>query len=243
DLDGPGIALELFDATPAGLPDVGENSHPVLADLDDDGDLDVMVAFGIPVNIGRRAYFENLTIDPVCAPAPRTLCAEFSSGAFKVDERKEGKEKLALSLTGGPLLQKDALADPVADPEVAYALCIYDAEGARVANLEVDRFDDICGEKPCWSETAQGFRYADDSTSEDGILAIVLKAGAPGRSKLTLAAANNSKKSHAELVTGLAGELADTTAVTVQVQSSGGACYSRTFSELRKQTPTLFKAR
>ena len=71
-----------------------------------------------------------------------------------------------------------------------------------------------------------------------------LHAGAGGKSRIVLSAANDASKGQTSLPTGIAAALADSTSVTVQIHGSDAPeCFSATLSTVVKDTGNVFKAR
>jgi hypothetical protein len=228
---GPGEAL--------GIGDVGDRANPTLADVDGDGDEDALIGSGDDPGQGRTTFFENLTNDLLCAPAPRSDCAEAALGGLTVDERKPGKEKLIFTGKLGAAVTQAHYGAPLEAGGSDYAVCVYDDAGARVANLEISRSGELCDSKPCWRALGDtGFAYKDKLGLAAGVTVLTLKA-----KKVSAAASNNVAKGRTELPAGIAAQLLDADGAVVQIYVTGGTCVGATFPEVKKQTPTLFKAR
>jgi hypothetical protein len=86
----------------------------------------------------------------------------------------------------GEATLKADFGDPTAG--TAYAVCLYD----QVAEASVLRSQahivgaGMCGTRPCWQETGQGFRYSDGAGASDGIVFIALKQGLDGRAQIAV---------------------------------------------------------
>ena len=235
----PAFATPL--TAPFGLPIVYA-AAPALADIDGDGDFDAFVG-----NVSQTLFFRNLSAP--CPPAPDTACQSgFAKGSLSVSERKPGQEKLRARILKGPALAQLDFGNPLEAGGTRVALCIYDDRGVRVARLEVDRAGELCGAKPCWKPIGkappdgQGFSYKDKLASQSGVASFSLKGGAEDHSSLACSAANQLRKGRAELRSGIAAALADAASVTLQVQSSAGACFEVTLFQITEQTPERFKA-
>ena len=197
-------------------------------------------------------YFENVPSDSElvgCSPAPRAQCLSgFTRGLLDVDERRAGAEKLRLQLSHGPALGQDDFGNPMEANGTAYAACIYDHAGALRASIEVDRAGDLCGRKPCWKSIGgpppigRGYRYKDPSAEAGGIRTLELKGGVPGKSKISLNAANKAKKSQLALKPGIANSLIEAVSVTVQVLSSDSQCVEAILDEVMRQDRAQFRA-
>jgi hypothetical protein len=241
-------SLPFFVPTPAGplgLGDVGEDSSPSLADVDGDGDFDALVG----ASSGYHTFFENLAVNLICPGAPRTDCTQLEVATLRVDERKAGKEKLALKLAVGGMLAQEDFGNPLLAGGTELGLCVYDDAGERVANLGIERAGELCGAKPCWSALGgappdgKGYAYKDKAGTAQGVTSLSLKAGPPARAKVQAAASNNAKKGRSALPTGIAAALVETTSATLQLHLTGGTCVSAELTEIRKQEPDFFKAR
>ena len=244
-------SVPLFVPTPAGslgLGDVGFDSSPALADLDGDGDFDAVVGGKTGAMSGYTTFFENLRVNLICPGEPRPDCAELGAGSLVVDERKAGKEKLTVKLSGPATLVQEDFGNPLLAGGTELGLCIYDDAGERVAHLDLSRAGELCGTKPCWSAIGggppggKGFAYKDKAGAALSVTSLSLKA-AGGSAKVQAAASNNAKKGRTAFPTGIAAALAETASATVQLHLTGGTCVSAVLSEIKKQEPGLFKAR
>jgi hypothetical protein len=163
-----------------------------------------------------------------CPDVPRAGCLGAAQGALKIKEAKPGSEKLGLSLKGFSADTTLAdFGDPVAG-DTRYELCLYDGEDALVAGLGVPRARASCGakQKPCWkAKGSAGYAYADGDAAASGVKKLTLAAGPAGKGKVGLSAANREKKGQAALPIGIAAELMDDAAVTVQLATSDAACF------------------
>jgi len=110
--------------------------------------------------------------------------------------------------------------------DTAYALCVYEAGNAPVAQLSVPG-GGLCGGNDCWKAIgrpgqAAGFRFEDSTGASDGVRRIQLKAHAAGKAKLSLQARGKTTPP-AVLGDGLSAP------VTAQLVSSEGACWGAVF--------------
>jgi hypothetical protein len=104
------------------------------------------------------------------------------------DRLPDTHDLLTWKWTKGEATLKADFGDPLATTN--YALCAYDrAAGAPtlkvVANIPAGG---MCAGRPCWKETAYGFKYADKDAIPDGVVSLVLKEGLEGRAQITLTA-------------------------------------------------------
>jgi hypothetical protein len=82
----------------------------------------------------------------------------------------------------------------------------------------------LCAGKPCWrARGTTGFRYADRDATPDGLVALTLKTGVAGQAAITL-------KGKGGLVPTLSLPLAQSPAVTVQLQRRAGPCWETVLS-------------
>ena len=185
----------------------------------------------------------NCNLVSFCNPNPEGACAVAGKAKLKIKEKKAGKEKLSATLKKlGDATTAGDFGDPVSGT-TGYELCLYDAEGALVANLPVDRAGDTCSGKPCWKAARKGPKYKDKEAAASGVKKLVGKSGPAGKGKLKLSAGNQANKGRTSLPTGLAGALAGATQVTMQVVTTDARCYEATLTNVKKNDATQFKAK
>jgi hypothetical protein len=175
-----------------------------------------------------------------CPLEPLPGCIAAGKGRLAIDERKAGKEKLALSL--GKLASASEprdLGDP-AGGATRFDVCLYDAAGARIGALSVDRAGESCGAKPCWKALAGGFKYADPAAAASGVTKLLARSGAAGKGKLSLQGRNNAARGQASLPTGLAAALAGGPGATAQLVASDGACFELRATRVKKAEANRF---
>lgn len=229
---------------PFGLGNVGGFAAPVLGDIDGDGDADALVGS----RSGSLLLFAGVPF-VACPATPEQSCGAFAQGSLLVKETTPGKEQLAVQLKGGPALAQADFGDPTRTNGTAYALCLYDDESSLTAELVVDRPGASCNGKACWKSSGglppngTGYTYKDGAASASGVKQLVLKAGAAGKSSITLKAQNNAARGQSSLPTGIADGLYSTGSVTVQLRDSNAVgCHTATlFTSTR--APGSFKAR
>jgi hypothetical protein len=222
DLDGDGradLAAGAFQTTDPSLPD---------ADFQDIGK--VFVIYG------------ETCAECACPAEPVPGCIAAVKGRLAIDERKAGKAKLTLSLAklAAPSEPRD-LGDP-AGGATRFDVCLYDAAGARVGALAVDRAGESCGAKPCWKAVRGGFKYADPAAAASGVAKLLAKSGAAGKGKLSLKARNDADRGQASLPTGLAGVLAGGAGATAQLVASDGACFELAATRVKRAEAARFDA-
>jgi hypothetical protein len=179
-----------------------------------------------------------------CPAAPDGGCqSSFAKGLLLVKDAPAGKEKLLAKLIGGPALAQTDLGNPLSTGGTAYHLCLYSDTGTLVGQLDVDRAGDTCTGVPCWKAlggappSGKGYKYKDKALGADGVLQILYKGGAAGKSKALI------KGSGAGLPANMAAALQSSTNATVQLRGSDAPqCLSVTVTNVKKHDPTFFKA-
>ena len=196
-------------------------------------------------NAGATVSMPATTSCGACPSSPDAGCVSgFAKGALLIKEAPDGKEKLLVKMVGGPALAQTDLGNPLSGDGTAYGVCIYDDTSALVGEVDVERAGDTCGSAPCWSAlggdppSGRGYKYKDASLSADGVLEILYKAGAAGKSKALV------KGRGAGLPDGIAPMLQSSTSATVQLRGSDAPkCLSLTVTDIKKHDPTFFKAK
>jgi hypothetical protein len=70
-------------------------------------------------------------------------------------------------------------------------MCVYDSTG-KVTELALPG-GGTCGGSPCWKAIGtSGYKYKDPAVGSDGVLAVIAKGGAAGKSKIILKAKGSS---------------------------------------------------
>lgn len=226
-----------------GVLSVGGYAAPAFADLDKDGDPDILLGTG-----DGMATFAESTV--ACPPQANPFCRTgFSKGRLIVNEIRPGKERAVVKLLDGSFIAPDDLGTPTAASGSGFAVCIYDDAAALATSLRVDRAGESCGTKACWKEIGHnpalgtGFTYKDKSAAFSGIQKLLIKGGSDTKaSRLLVKAGNNATKGQSSLPLSIVAALEGTTAVDVQFVSTKGLCYSVTLSDIRS-SPGLFKAK
>ena len=227
--------VEFIEIEPAPTP-------KLLVDLLYMGPFDLLGVFTAQIAITAPRPFELTALGPappeppVCDPAPRGDCIAAGSAKLSVKEKKPGSEKLSLALKKlATPVTPDQFGNPVTGAS-RYDVCVYDGAGAFAGGVGVDQAGDTCGKKAkaCWKDlSGRGFKYADGNAAA-GVTKLTAKGGDAGKGKLTLAAANKSKKGQNGLPTGTAAALAGATSITAQVVVDDGACFGATLTQVKK---------
>jgi hypothetical protein len=195
---------------------------------------------GLDVAYGSSFLGESFQ---ACPLAPVSGCQDVPSAKLTFKGKARGREKLSLTLKkfAAPTTRAD-FGDPVAG-DTRYEICLYDEAGALAGGLGVARAGDACGpkQKPCWkAKGAAGWAYKNAEASPSGVRSMQLVAGAAGKGKLTLKAANSAKKLQTALPASIGPALAGATSVRVQVKSSDAQCFEATLETIKKAESTLF---
>lgn len=157
-----------------------------------------------------------------------TIAPRSARFLLKADPRPD-RGRISWNWKNGEMTPKTAFGDPLGD--TGYELCVYDNSGlAYSVNAAAGG---TCGNRPCWSEQAAGFKYK--GSRPDGSFQLGLKAGqADGDTRITI-------KLKGSLVT-LSDPLAILAPMTVQLRN-GSACWEETFSApFASQTTKQLKA-
>lgn len=161
-----------------------------------------------------------------------------------IDERTPGKERLRVVLKAltGTVITSD-FGSPVIG-STRYDVCIYNQANALVADLTIDRAQQLCGTKPCWRTiNTPGYSYKDAIASADGTKSIVAKSGT-GTGRLVVRGANRSIFGQTALPTGIAAALqAPNAQATAQVLTSDARCFDAVLSTIAKNTAQQFTGR
>jgi 6-phosphogluconolactonase (cycloisomerase 2 family) len=164
---------------------------------------------------------------PACGLKPDAGCRKptksLKSMVLLKDRLPDTHDLLTWKWTKGEATLKADFGDPLAT--TSYALCVYDRAGGTPA-LKVAA--DIpaggtCAGKPCWKETAHGFKYVAKDASPDGVVSLALKEGLEGLAKITLTA----KGVNVEMPSL---PLDQDSTVTVQLKNDWGICWDADYT-------------
>lgn len=122
--------------------------------------------------------------------------------------------------------------------DATYAICIYDGSNAAqpLRSLFVQG-DGLCNGTACWKATSTGYKYRNSKGNDDGVMSLLLKAGADGKSRVQVKARGSSL---------LPPSLALTLPVTVQLvvaDSAGMRCWQTAFTSASANDSARFKAK
>lgn len=176
-----------------------------------------------------------------CGTSPAIGCVASGKGSLQVDDKKPGKEKVAVSL--GKLqtaVTQGQFGDPVSANGTAYAVCLYDAAGILRGEYSIGRAGATCGDKPCWKAVSdKGYSYKDKDGTADGIVQLQLTGGDPGKGKIKVKGNNSSGNLPLGVVAGL---MQNPSGATAQILSSNGACFGVGLTDIKKADGSVFKA-
>ena len=162
-----------------------------------------------------------------CDPAPSTGCrvsdVPGKNALSIVNAATDEKDAISWIWTHDAVTTKADFGDPTATD--AYALCVYDGDARLVMQASAPAAG-ACGAKPCWTESATGFRYSDSERSPSGLQRVLLRSGThSGSARITVRGK---------------GTLLETPSlpllqpVTVQLRNERGTCW-----EARYDAPAL----
>jgi glucose/arabinose dehydrogenase len=160
-----------------------------------------------------------------CDAAPRDDCkGPFlpNRGMLAVrDHPNPARSRLVWRWPRGTATLVNDFGTPTVDTE--HAFCVYDAGSNLVVEARVGA-GGTCGSNPCWVQTPMGFRYRDRSAAQDGIRAIVLRAGDDdGEPRIVV----RGRGANLEMPPGF--PLAQP--LTAQLVNSAGFCWEATYSD------------
>lgn len=173
----------------------------------------------------------------VAAPATSCHAAERTSLTLR-DQVLDGRDQLVWRWSRGDAVTPGDLGDPIAGG-TSYALCLYDTVGGTPSLAHapiVIPSGGTCRGKPCWKAVgASGFKRSDRDRAPDGVESLLLRGGGAGKSSIVLVARGASLAPPPL-------PLAQDPAVTVQLRSSGGACFGAVYTApARKSDGTQFR--
>lgn len=193
-------------------------------------------AFTIAGDSGTNGELSSLAFCS-CDPTPDAAAAcnvSAPKGSLGIGDSatNDAKDKLGWKWAKGTAVTAD-FGDP-AIGDTNYALCVYD--DVALATSMMVRHGETCGTKPCWQPIkASGFKYANKTGNQDGVVGLTLKEGA-GKAQLAFKAKGVS------LPTPLL-PFASTTGVTVQLfRTDDLPCWEASFATpALTDTPASFK--
>ena len=167
------------------------------------------------------------TVTPACGPLPDVGCRRpgkpLRSMVVLKDRLPDTHDVLIWNWRMGAATPKADFGDPAATTN--YALCVYDrSAGSPTLKMAADiPGGGTCAGKPCWKESAHGFKYVDKDGTSDGVVSLALKEGRQDLAKITLTA----KGVNVEMPTL---PLDQDLTVTVQLKNDRGICWDADYS-------------
>jgi predicted outer membrane repeat protein len=168
---------------------------------------------------------------PLCAATPVAGCRQSGKGSIRLkDSLINSRDTMAWKWGRGAATHRVEFGNPLTG-STRYAICVYD-ETAGAQNLVLSALvpeGRTCAGKPCWRETARGFRYLDPNMTPDGVQRMVLTAGGDGRASITVKAKGD--RFPMPMPASPSQMFRQDSRVTVQlVNSDGGVCWEAVFS-------------
>jgi cysteine-rich repeat protein len=149
------------------------------------------------------------------ASAPQPDCRTAAKGSLLVDAKRG---QIAWKWLGGAATTIADLGDPV-HGDTSYALCVYDAAGGAPGLALRSAIPADVG----WKAAGKGYSYRSKTGAPSGTTSLTVRSGAAGKARIGL-----KGKSAALAVPSL--PLAQDPAVTVQLKTSAGVCWSQTYA-------------
>ncbi len=123
------------------------------------------------------------------------MSTKSKKGIFQVKKQKNpARDRMLFRLAKVEATDLAVLGDPV--NTTMYSVCIYDESGdtpGLIAEFNVPPGGQCFNRKrtksrPCWKKAGKKFKYRDPLRENDGMLAMRVKAGGPGRGKVVVVA-------------------------------------------------------
>jgi hypothetical protein len=139
------------------------------------------------------------------------------------DRLPDTHDLLTWKWTKGEATLKADFGDPLMT--TSYALCVYDeTTGTPTLKLAADiPAGGTCAGKPCWRETARGFKYSNKGATPDGVVFLALKEGLEGLAQITLKGAGINLQMPSL-------PLDQDPAATVQLKNDAGICWDADYT-------------
>lgn len=168
-----------------------------------------------------------------CVAAPADGCKKPLVPKSRIaisDAVPDTRDRVLWKWTNGAATSPAEFGDPLTSAD--YALCVFDQQGGE-DHLVMSA---VAPHGAKWLPNATGFKYKDPTLTPDGILGIMLKAGAAGKAKISVKGRGPNLGLPAILS-------AVTVPVTVQLLGPDGACWDATYPVADASTPVSFKAK
>lgn len=189
--------------------------------------------------INRPTFQQVVQLEPgACGGTPLAGCRLPAAGAAQLQIRNgtpDTKDRLQWKWGKGAATPKTAFGHP--DVDTDYRLCMYDGQNALLGHASAPA-GGLCNAKapkPCWRESASGFRYVDKDLTPDGVQQLVLRAGGDGKAKILFKARGPTLQTPTLPIAHLP--------VRVQLTNTDGACWDAAYSTTQKNDAGTFKAK
>lgn len=196
---------------------------------DGEGDGPRTVRASVSVTIGETG---------LCSTGPAARCRRSAGSVFVAKKsKKEGKDLMKWVWTKGDATSFAALGTP--ESSTAYALCVYDSEGALAATSQRVA---IAADGSKWTTKAPKLaKYKDKAGTADGTTKVLVKAGASGKAKIVFLA----KGANLVLPEAASEDQLFALEPNLQVQliHDGGECWGSEFTTAKKHTATQIVAK
>jgi hypothetical protein len=164
----------------------------------------------------------------LCGATPLPVCHAPSAPGVGFLRLKISGDGVGNRLTWKWTRGDSTLAAELGNPATGttdYELCVYEEIGGTplLVMSALAPAGGVCaGSKECWSASAKGYRYRDRNLSPDGLLKLVVKAGAFGQSRAIVIGRGPALR-----VPGM--PLSQDPNVVVQLLNSDGACWGASY--------------
>ncbi len=196
---------------------------------------------GTPLNCDDGDLCTQDICDPVAGCSntdePTQTCFDAGKAVFQVkDKEDDGKDRLTWKWLRGDATFLSDFGSPGVSTQ--YELCVYDASaGSAPLSTRV-----AVPPSASWQPVSfKGFKYKDKLLTSDGAQTILVKTGAPGKSKATLKAKGVNLPTPVPVGGGKFFN-ADPS-VTVQLHNSSGTCWTSEFPLAKKNEIDQYKAK
>ncbi len=190
--------------------------------------------------INRPTFQQVVQLEPgACSGTPLAGCrTPVIPGAAQLQIRNvapDTKDRLQWKWGKGAATPKSAFGSPTTDTD--YRLCLYDGEDTLLthASMPAGGSCNVKSPKPCWRESASGFRYVDRDLTPSGVQQLVLRTGVDGKAKIMLKGRGPTLRTPALPITHLP--------VRVQLTNTAGSCWGATYSTTLTNLGGTFKAK
>ena len=193
--------------------------------------------YGSESDVNGQRFFNGSV---ACTSTPRNDCKAQTAarGVFRfTDAANDARDRLVWQWSRGDTTNPSDFGDPLTN--TAFALCVYDGSGGTqpIASA-ISTAQGPCPKGVlCWTALSNSptIRYFDGAKSVNGLQQILLRSGSTGRARVSVKAGGPKLTLPATPLTA---------PVTVQLQSSDGACFTSTYqNDIKTNAGGQFRAR